>query len=166
MDDTLGVGGCEFNLREYFRIPFPAVVRGAFDPVVSVYPGHAATHKKSLTMSHSLTFLGTLIYASVIYHRHRRAKARFLRSMQGKDLFPAVTDEETNPANSQRILLAPRNSVKEMGSGTEAARMKEAVEVTVLRELGGDWDVYELPATRSVRSSRGAKSVRSLKGVR
>lgn len=43
---------------------------------------------------------------------------------------------------------------------------KEAVEVTVLRELGAEWEVYELPATRSVRSSRGAKSVRSLKGVR
>ncbi len=44
--------------------------------------------------------------------------------------------------------------------------MKEAVEVTVLRELGGDWEVYELPATRSKRSSRGGRSVRSLKGGR
>lgn len=34
---------------------------------------------------------------------------------------------------------------------------KEAVEVTVLKELGGDWAVYELPATaKSVRNSRGA----------
>ena len=63
----------------------------------------------------------------------------------------------------------------------------EAVEVTVLRELGGDWsgenlmekedmeemkevekgrgEVFELSATRSKRNSRGGKSVRSLKAV-
>ena len=46
------------------------------------------------------------------------------------------------------------------------AELKEAVEVTVLRELGGEWDVYELPATMSARNSKGGKSVRSLKAVR
>ena len=58
------------------------------------------------------------------------------------------------------MLRAPRNSstTKEaVASGAEevAEMKKEAVEMTLLRELGGDWEVYELPATRSVRSSRG-----------
>lgn len=47
-----------------------------------------------------------------------------------------------------------------------AHETKEAVEVTVLKELGGDWEVYELPATKSARNSRRgtARSVWSLKG--
>lgn len=80
-----------------------------------------------------------------------------------------IADQEAGPPGSQRVLRAPRDSVKEMGHGMEArhpAELKEAVEVTVLRELGGDWDVYELPATKSVRSSKGGKSVKSFKGVR
>ena len=81
-------------------------------------------------------------------------------------------DHEASPVvvDSHRVLRAPGNSVKDMGCGMEVvqrpAEVKEAVEVTVLRELGGDWEVYELPATKSVRSSKGGKSVRSLKGVR
>ena len=120
-------------------------------------------------MNSSVTFLGTLIYASVIYYRHRRAKSRFLCSFQGKDLFPVIADEAADPIGTQRVLVAPRNSVKEMAPEAElpfAPETKEALEVTVLRELGGNWEVHELPATRSVRSSRGAKSTRSLKGIR
>lgn len=77
--------------------------------------------------------------------------------------------EEASHVDSHRVLRAPRTSIKEMGIEIEVqhpAEVKEAVEVTVLRELGGDWEVYELPATRSVRNSKGGKSVRSLKGVR
>lgn len=80
-----------------------------------------------------------------------------------------MTDEGANPARSHRILRAPRNSIKEMDPGAEISytpEVKEALEATVLRELGGDWEVYELPATRSVRNSKGGKSVKSLKGVR
>lgn len=117
----------------------------------------------------SVTFLSALIYASVVYHRHRCAKARFLHSVQGTDLFPVTTDEEANPADSHRIFRAPADSIKEIGHGVVApypAELKETLEVTVLRELGGEWGIYELPATRSVRSSKGGKSVKSLKGVR
>lgn len=116
-----------------------------------------------------LTSLGALIYASVIYHRHRRAKSLFLCSIHGTDLYPVIADEGVNPNHSHRILRAPRNSIKEMTDpGAElpvyTTEVKEALEVTVLRELGGDWEVYELPATRSVRNSKGGKSVKSLKG--
>ena len=62
-------------------------------------------------------------------------------------------------------VAAPRVGVGVLSYPAEVTE-KEAVEVTVLRELGGEWEVSELPATRSVRSSRGAKSVRSLKGLR
>lgn len=116
-----------------------------------------------------VTFLAALIYASVVYRRHRRARARLLRSLQDTDLFPMIDDEAAKPVGSHRILRAPRNSLKEMCPGQEIshpAAMKEAVEVTVLRELGGDWEVHELPATRSVRSSKGGKSTRSLKEVK
>lgn len=126
-------------------------------------------HGSWLTSHYSITFLGALIYASVIYHRHRRAKSRFFRSVQGTDLFPVIADEGSHPVHSHRTFRAPRTSIKEFGSGAEVsypAELKEAVEVTVLRELGGDWDVYELAATRSARSSKGGKSVRSMKGVR
>lgn len=64
---------------------------------------------------------------------------------------------------------ASRNSVKEIDRVADRdcpAEVKEAVEVTVLRELGGGWEVYELPTTRSVRTSRGGKSLKSLKGSR
>ncbi|CAD6583680.1 MAG: hypothetical protein ASARMPREDX12_001342 [Alectoria sarmentosa] len=116
-----------------------------------------------------ITFLSALIYASVVYHRHRRAKARFFHSFQGTDLFPVTTDEEANPADSHRIFRAPAKSIKEIGPGVVApypAELKEMLEVTVLRELGGEWGIYELPATRSVRNSKGGKSVKSVKGVR
>lgn len=78
-----------------------------------------------------------------------------------------IPDDETSQVDSHQLLRAPRNSIKEMGHKMEVqhpTELKEAVEVTVLRELGGSWDVYELPATRSVRSSKGGKSVKSLKG--
>ena len=119
----------------------------------------------------SITFLGTLIYASVIYYRHRRARSRFLRSLQGKDLFPIIADEAVNPVNSHQVLRTRRHSIKEIGAGAEEThpadlKKKEAVEMSALKELSDGWEVYELPATRSVRSSRGARSVRSLKGVR
>ena len=120
-------------------------------------------------MLSSVTFLGTLIYASVVYHRHRRAKSRFLRSFQGKDLFPVIADEAADPVGAQKIPLAPRTSMRETTPEAElpfAPEKKEALEVTVLRELGGNWEVHELPATRSTRSSRGGKSARSLKGIR
>ena len=122
-----------------------------------------------LSLNYSITFLGALIYGSVIYHRHRRAKCHFHRSFQDKELFPVMVDETSSPVVNNRALQAPRNSIKELAPGVEVpdpAEMKEAVEVTVLRELGGGWELYELPATKSVRSSRGAKSVRSLKGTR
>ena len=80
-----------------------------------------------------------------------------------------IADEVATPVNSQRILWAPRHSMKETGAGAEVAypaETKEALEATVLRELGGNWEVYELPTTRSVRSSKGAKSVKSHKGIR
>lgn len=122
-----------------------------------------------LTWHPSITFLGALIYASVVYHRHRRARSRFLRSMQGKDLFPVITDDVADPVNSHQSLGVLSNSVKEIGTGAEETypaeiKEKEAVEMTVLSELSGRWEEYELPATRSVRSSRGARSVRSGKG--
>ncbi|KAL9067722.1 MAG: hypothetical protein Q9161_006714 [Pseudevernia consocians] len=116
-----------------------------------------------------VTFLAALIYASVVYHRHRRVKAHFLSSVQGPDLFPVIADEGVNPVCSHRVPRVPRNSIKETGPAPKVPRpaeSKEAVEVTVLRELGGDWEVYELPATRSVRNSKGGKSLRSLKGSR
>lgn len=136
--------------------------------------------RNQLTLTHSIAFLGALIYASITYHRHCRAKSRFLRSLQCTDLFPVGTADDDEaaviPGNSYRVSRAPGNSMKEIsvpGEGTVLSypaevkeKDKEAVEVTVLRELGGEWEVYELPATRSFRSSRGAKSVRSLKGVR
>ena len=80
-----------------------------------------------------------------------------------------IADEAADPVATQRVLLAPSNSVRETAPEAElpfAPETKEALEVTVLRELGGNWEVHELPATRSVRSSRGAKSPRSLKGIR
>ena len=81
-----------------------------------------------------------------------------------------VADEVTAPVNSLRIHRAPRNSIKETAPGTEVlhpgAEAKEAVEVTLLRELGGDWEVFELHTTRSGRNSRGGRSVRSSKGAR
>ncbi|CAF9930566.1 hypothetical protein IMSHALPRED_008220 [Imshaugia aleurites] len=107
-----------------------------------------------------ITFLSALIYASVVYHRHRRAQARFLRSIHGSDLFPVIADETAaSPVHSHRSPHAPRKSIKEISPAEVAypAESKEALEVTVLRELGGDWDVYELPATRSVRSLGGAR---------
>ncbi|KAL9137590.1 MAG: hypothetical protein Q9175_001215, partial [Cornicularia normoerica] len=110
-----------------------------------------------------VTFLGALIYASVIYQRHRRAKFRFLSSVNSTDLFPVITDERPSPVDSHRVLRAPRNSIKGTSPGAEVlyqAGLREAVEVTVLKELGGDWEVYELPATRSVRSSSGGKSLK------
>ena len=81
-----------------------------------------------------------------------------------------IADEAAEPVGTQRICLAPRNSIKEAAPEAElpiAPETKEALEVTVLRELGGNWEVHELPATRSVRSSRGnSKSAKSLKGIR
>ena len=58
-----------------------------------------------------------------------------------------------------------------MGSGAEETypaelKGKEAVELNASGDLSDRWEVHELPATRSVKSSRGARSVRSLKGVR
>ncbi|KAF6238538.1 hypothetical protein HO173_003043 [Letharia columbiana] len=107
-----------------------------------------------------VTFLAALTYASIVYHRHRRAKARFLRSVQGADLFPVIADEDASPVGSHRIFRALRNSIKGLSPEAEVpypAELKEAVEVTVLRELGGDWDMYELPATRSVRNFKGGR---------
>ena len=80
-----------------------------------------------------------------------------------------IADGESRPLTRRGTLGAPKKSVEEIEPVTampHPADVKEAVEVTVLRELGGDWDVYELPATRSKRSSKGGKSVRSLNGVR
>lgn len=77
-----------------------------------------------------------------------------------------ITDERASPVGSHRVLRAPRNSIKGTGPGAEVlyqAGLREAVEVTVLKELGGDWEVYELPATRSVRSSSGGKSLKGLR---
>ena len=122
-----------------------------------------------LSLDCSVTFLATLIYASLVYHRHRRTKARFLCSVQGTDLYPVIADSEANPVGSPRMFQASSNSVKEIAHVADRdcpAEVKEAVEVTVLRELGGDWEVYELPTTRSVRTSKGGKSLRSLKGSR
>ena len=118
----------------------------------------------------SITFLGTLIYASVVYYRHRRARSRFLRLAQGKDLFPMITDDVTTPVHSHQPLLMPRNSIKEMGTGGEEThpadlKEKEAVELNALGKFDR-WEVHELTATRSVRSSREARSVRSSKGGR
>ncbi len=76
-----------------------------------------------------------------------------------------IADGEANPVGSHQMLQASRNSIKEIDRDCPA-EVKEAVEVTVLRELGGGWEVYELPTTRSVRTSKGGKSLRSLKGSR
>ena len=123
---------------------------------------------ESLIWNLSITFLGTLIYASVIYYRHRRARSRFLRLAQGKDLFPMITDDVTTPVHSHRSPLMPRNSIKEMSAGGEETypaelKRKEAVELNALGEFDR-WEVHELIATRSVRSSREARSVRSSRG--
>ena len=76
-------------------------------------------------------------------------------------------DEAADPVGTERVLLAPRNSIREAAPGAELPETKEALEVTVLRELGGSWEVHELPATRSGRSSRGgSRSAKSLKGIR
>lgn len=80
-----------------------------------------------------------------------------------------IADGESRPATRRGTLGAPKKSIREIEPLTAVphpADAKEAVEVTVLGELGGGWDVYELPATRSKRSSKGGKSVRSLNGVR
>ena len=132
------------------------------------WKSHSPSHRGySLTSNYSITFFAALIYASVVYHRHRRTRARFLRSLHSKDLFPVIADEVTDPVGSQRVLRAPRNSIQEMGPGQKVSyQEKEALEVTVLRELGGDWELPELPATRSMRSSKGGKSVKSLKSLR
>ncbi|KAM0795692.1 hypothetical protein BDR22DRAFT_893936 [Usnea florida] len=130
-----------------------------------------------------LTFLAALIYASTIYHRHRLAKTYFLRSVLGPDLFPIPPSHEVGheiqtspitrnlpppPLPSSAALETPNHPA------TAQLKTKEAIEVTVLRELGGgEWNVYELPATRSVRGSKGGTrrgtmeggSVRSLKVV-
>ena len=80
-----------------------------------------------------------------------------------------TADEGANPIQSHGTIQAPRNSIKEVDPGAEVPytpKVKEALEVTVLRELGGDWEVHELAATRSVRNSMGGKSAKSLKGIR
>lgn len=82
-----------------------------------------------------------------------------------------IPDPEACPVDRRRVLgaLGDRIGVKDVGWEGEVQRpkeSKEALEVTVLRELGGSWEVYELPATRSVWSSRGGKSVKGFKGVR
>ena len=82
-------------------------------------------------------------------------------------------DELARPVNGHPAPQALKlSSMKEPPApGAQAAAYpahgaKESLEVTVLKELGGDWEVYELPATtKSVRNSRGAaRSVWSLKG--
>ena len=81
-------------------------------------------------------------------------------------------DEAPNPVNSHQILRTPTENIKEIGAGgvetmyPAELKEKEALEMKVLRELSGGWEAYELPATKSVRSSRGARSVRSEQGGR
>lgn len=123
---------------------------------------HHANRLNSNPKKNSITFLGSLIYASVIYHRHRRAKSRFLRSLQDKELYPVIADELAIPApRAPKTVSSCAKEAPPLSPGAEADddddETKEAVEVTVLKELGGDWAVYELPATaKSVRNSRGA----------
>lgn len=82
-----------------------------------------------------------------------------------------IADREASPVDSHSVLGGPGdgNSIRDMGLEMEVQRpaeSKEALEVTVLRELGGNWVGYELPVTRSVRTSRGGKSVKGFTGVR
>lgn len=73
-----------------------------------------------------------------------------------------IADELAIPApRAPKTVSSCAKEAPPLSPGAEADddddETKEAVEVTVLKELGGDWAVYELPATaKSVRNSRGA----------
>lgn len=117
-----------------------------------------------------LTCLAALIYASIVCHRHSLAKTRFLRlhSTLGPDLFPVPPSHQvrheapTNPIARRPSHFPPPAALH---PAIANQKTKEAIEVTVLRELGGgEWNVYELPATRSVRSSRGGTRRGTMEG--
>lgn len=119
-----------------------------------------------------LSFIATLIYASVIYHRHRRARSP-------RVTIPSSVDHETSPqtANSEGPPTYRTYDIEEYNSGgsQEPVELEEPENGTRrVRvpgrdvELEGEGGLYELDATRVDRFGRltRVKSERSEKKVK
>ena len=118
-------------------------------------PGHIADK------SHSLVHVGTLIYGSIVYHRHRISKADERRNsihhhdarhsqldtIEYQTLDSPLTSEQQSNSNS---LVGRRVPVERERDGTEFHRLMQIPWMQDLR--GGRGEVHELATTRSVRS--------------
>ena len=122
-------------------------------------------------------FIATLIYASVIYHRHRRAKQR-AKLVPANSIDPENTLSPTSPNYSRprydsyngsptEIPLtastsAPPYEYGEMDgngrpveSGGEECKGTYRVQGRWMQELPGEAEMFELSAARSMKSGRG-----------
>ena len=125
--------------------------------------------RKTLTFSR-IVHVGTLIYASFIYHRHRHAKAlefrntleqhrddRFHNEPYGEDGVGTADYQTLNSPSDQHTEGSPtecggetlRSPVESDGAEVEHKRTPS---LGWTQELRGEGEVHELATTRSVRS--------------
>ena len=107
-------------------------------------------------ISHSLVHVGTLIYASIIYHRYRVAKAderrisihhaRHGRFHSQLDTAEYQTLDSPSDQQSNYIIRSPVER-----DGTEF-RPEQMPSLTWTQGQRGEGEVHELATTRSVRS--------------
>ncbi|MCJ1458401.1 hypothetical protein MMC28_008773 [Mycoblastus sanguinarius] len=125
----------------------------------------------------STSFLATLIYASVIYHRHRRAKAHDKERLGSSiDRYyngpfsdngiltanytslhsPTTTTTEHHLEGKPPSLFANDGSVNDPveSGGHPVVKPRGWPSMTQRQEMNGEGEAYELAATRSVRSAK------------
>ena len=107
-------------------------------------------------MSYSLVHVGTLIYASIIYHRYRLTKADerrisidHARHGQFHSQLDTAEYQTLDSPSDQQSNDVVRSPVER--DGTEF-RPEQVPSLTWTQELRGPGEVHELATTRSVRS--------------
>ena len=129
-----------------------------------------------LTSQCRLSFIATLIYASVVFHRDRKSTTAF-RFQPHDRLASSATEpiSEINrpqsPSNSELPVYSERPLIQSSMSEQEGHELgaREEREVGLrptsgYREMGGDDAIYELAAQRSVKSGKGSSRDGGAKG--
>ena len=115
-------------------------------------------------ISHSLVHVGTLIYASIVYHRYRISKADERRNSNSIQHHARHRTSQLDTTEYQTLdspsdhyqqsngLVGRRSAVERERDGTESHRPMQMPWMQELRGGEGGGEVHELATTRSVRS--------------